>query len=77
MFIGFKCFEQIKRMCSNLVHNSCMQICDTVSWLSRSTTHTLTVRNKRLQRMINIEEPVSHPADKYGGKPTDPVEQDR
>jgi len=37
----------------------------------------MTVRSRRLQRMINTEESVSHPADKYEGKPTDPVEQDR
>ena len=55
----------------------CMQICDTVSWLSRSTTHTMTVRSRRLQRMINTEESIFHPADKYEGKPTDPVEQDQ
>ena len=75
MFIGFKCFEQIKRTCSNLVHNSCMQICDTVSWLSRSTTHTMTVRSGRLRRMINTEELVLTLQDKYEGKPTVPVEQ--
>ena len=39
MLIRFKCFEQIKRMCSNLVHNSCMQICDTVSWLSKYNSY--------------------------------------
>ena len=76
MLIGFKCFEQIKRMYSNHVHNSCMQICDTVSWLSRSTTHTMTVRSRKLQRMINTEELVLTLQDKYKGKPIDPVEQD-
>ena len=53
----------------------CMQICDTVSWLSRSTTHTMTVRSRKLQRMISTEELVLTLQDKYEGKPTVPVEQ--
>jgi hypothetical protein len=37
----------------------------------------MTVRSGRLQRMINTEELVLTLQDKYEGKPTDPVEQDR
>jgi hypothetical protein len=37
----------------------------------------MTVRSGRLRRMINTEELVLTLQDKYEGKPTDPVEQDR